>query len=51
MCDGGTVNDVCPNRYSFDVLDALSLINCRNSKTRGGAEVKIVWKNKDLKLI
>ena len=24
---------------------------CRNSKTRGGAEVKISWKNKDLKLI
>ena len=24
---------------------------CRNSKTRGGAEVKIFWKNKDLKLI
>ena len=24
---------------------------CRNSKTRGGAEVNILWKNKDLKLI
>ena len=23
-------------------------INCRNSKTRGGAEVVIEWKNKDL---
>ena len=24
---------------------------CRNSKTRGGAEVKIFWKNKDLKTL
>ena len=23
-------------------------VNCRNSKTRNGAEVKIKWKNKDL---
>ena len=25
-----------------------ALLNCRNSKTRGGAEVKIKWDNKDL---
>ena len=24
---------------------------CRNSQTRGGAEVKIVWKNNDLKML
>ncbi len=28
-----------------------ALINCRNSKTRGGAEIIIKWKNKDLKKI
>ena len=25
-----------------------AFLNCRNSKTRGGAEVLIRWKNKDL---
>ena len=24
---------------------------CRNSQTRGGAEVKIIWKNNDLKML
>ncbi len=28
-----------------------ALINCRNSKTRGGAEIIIKWNNKDLKKI
>ena len=23
-------------------------VNCKNSKTKSGAEVKIIWKNKDL---
>ena len=25
-----------------------AIVNCRNSKTRGGAEVNIKWKNNDL---
>ncbi len=25
-----------------------ALVNCRNSKTRSGAEILIKWKNKDL---
>ena len=24
---------------------------CRNSQTRGGAEVKIIWKNSDLRML
>ena len=26
----------------------LATISCKNSKTRSGAEITIVWKNKDL---
>ena len=28
-----------------------ALINCKNSKTKSGAEIKIIWKNKDLNKI